>query len=129
MASTSGGRGDDGRPPQMQPVRSLSRRMTRAGTMMIDHPNEDESAIDSELVPSSLSSIAPVLRVANDIEEDNPRVAYLCMMSQLFFFIISHSFDTLEGGFYCRLLFGFEYFNLSSNNSELLDYIGSASDL
>lgn len=54
--------------------------------MMIDHPNEDESAIDSELVPSSLAAIAPVLRVANDIETDNPRVAYLCMVSQLNFY-------------------------------------------
>lgn len=65
----------------MQPVRSMSRKMTRAGTMMIEHPNEDERPIDSELVPSSLASIAPILRVANDIDQDNARVAYLCMIS------------------------------------------------
>lgn len=83
----------------MQPVRSLSRRMTRAGTMMIDPTNEDDSVVDSELVPSSLASIAPVLRVANDIEKDNPRVAYLCMISQLLSFFF---------GVYCLSLFGFE---------------------
>lgn len=39
---------------------------------------EDENTLDSELVPSSLASIAPILRVANEIEKDNRRVAYLC---------------------------------------------------
>ncbi|XP_037482569.1 putative callose synthase 6 [Triticum dicoccoides] len=37
--------------------------------------NEDD---DSELVPSSLAPIVPILRAANTIEDENPRVAYLC---------------------------------------------------
>ncbi|KAI3698332.1 hypothetical protein L2E82_41802 [Cichorium intybus] len=68
MASTSGTKDEVG------PPRSLSRRMTRTSTMF--DPNAD--GVDSELVPSSLASIAPILRVANEIEKDNDRVAYLC---------------------------------------------------
>lgn len=60
-----------------------SRKMTRMHTIF-DVPDDDTTAIDSELVPSSLASIAPVLRVANEIEQFNPRVAYLCM----FFLIV-----------------------------------------
>lgn len=49
---------------------------------MVDH-TDDSAAVDSELVPSSLASIAPILRVANEIEKENPRVAYLCKADSL----------------------------------------------
>ncbi|XP_065851855.1 callose synthase 7 [Euphorbia lathyris] len=76
MASSSGTKNDG-------PPRSLSRRMTRAHTMMVDLQDEDPSALDSELVPSSMSVIAPILRVANEVEKDNRRVAYLCRFHAL----------------------------------------------
>lgn len=78
MASSSGTKADSG------PQRSLSKRMSRAQTMMVDLPKEDNSAVDSELVPSSLAPIAPILRVANEIEPENPRVAYLCESYSVF---------------------------------------------
>ncbi|CAI9275362.1 unnamed protein product [Lactuca saligna] len=69
MASTSGTK------DEVDPPRSLSRRMTEASDM--GDPEFD--AVDSELVPSSLAAVGPILRVANEIEMDNDRVAYLCM--------------------------------------------------
>ncbi|CAN1850901.1 Callose synthase 2 [Linum perenne] len=74
MASTSGTKSD------------LPRSFSRASTMMVDLRDGDASVIDSEVVPSSLASIAPILRVANEIQDDNPRVAYLCEYLVLFLY-------------------------------------------
>ncbi|KAK3183402.1 hypothetical protein Dsin_030688 [Dipteronia sinensis] len=90
MASSSGIRPEIGPPP-----RTPSKRMSRAQTMFVDMQNEDGSTIDSELVPSSLAVIAPVLRVANEIEKDNPRVAYLCRFHA---FEKAHRMDPTSSG-------------------------------
>lgn len=58
---------------------SLQRRITETQTM----GNIGESMIDNEVVPSSLVEIAPILRVANEVEPSNPRVAYLCEFLKL----------------------------------------------
>ncbi|XP_042424406.1 callose synthase 7-like isoform X1 [Zingiber officinale] len=76
--ATGGGETSGG--PKMG--RTLSRKMTRIQTTHDVQQEEDAPAppapADSELVPASLASIVPILRVANEIEQDNPRVAYLC---------------------------------------------------
>lgn len=54
---------------------TLNRRPSRSAATT----TFSSEVFDNEVVPSSLASISPILRVANEIEGERPRVAYLCM--------------------------------------------------
>ncbi|PKI42246.1 hypothetical protein CRG98_037362 [Punica granatum] len=69
----------------------LSRRPSRSAATT----TFSTEVFDNEVVPSSLSIIAPILRVANEINHERPRVAYLC---RFYAFEKAHRLDPNSSG-------------------------------
>ncbi|KAK4359850.1 hypothetical protein RND71_022079 [Anisodus tanguticus] len=70
---------------------SLTRRPSRSAATT----TFSMEVFDNEVVPSSLQSIAPILRVAREIQTERPRVAYLC---RFYAFEKAHRLDPTSGG-------------------------------
>ncbi|XP_075655314.1 callose synthase 5 [Castanea sativa] len=70
---------------------ALARRPSRSAAMT----TFSTEVFDNEVVPSSLASIAPILRVATEIETERPRVAYLC---RFYAFEKAHRLDPSSSG-------------------------------
>ncbi|KAI9164724.1 hypothetical protein LWI28_000822 [Acer negundo] len=69
----------------------LTRRPSRSAAMT----TFSTEVFDNEVVPSSLGSIAPILRIATEIESERPRVAYLC---RFYAFEKAHRLDQSSTG-------------------------------
>ncbi|KAF3678770.1 Callose synthase 5 [Capsicum annuum] len=70
---------------------SLTRRPSRSAATT----TFSMEVFDNEVVPSSLQSIAPILRVAREIQNERPRVAYLC---RFYAFEKAHRLDPTSSG-------------------------------
>ncbi|KAL9313852.1 hypothetical protein ACSQ67_019304 [Phaseolus vulgaris] len=69
---------------------TLTRRPSRSAATTFS-----AEVFDNEVVPSALASISPILRVANEIESERPRVAYLC---RFYAFEKAHRLDQSSSG-------------------------------
>ncbi|KAH9717605.1 callose synthase 5 [Citrus sinensis] len=69
----------------------LTRRPSRSAAMT----TFSTEVFDNEVVPSSLGSIAPILRIATEVESERPRVAYLC---RFYAFEKAHRLDPSSSG-------------------------------
>ncbi|KAK9291487.1 hypothetical protein L1049_019435 [Liquidambar formosana] len=69
----------------------LTRRPSRSAATTVF----STEVFDNEVVPSSLGSIAHILRVATEIEAERPRVAYLC---RFYAFEKAHRLDPSSSG-------------------------------
>ncbi|XP_054821590.1 callose synthase 5-like isoform X3 [Prosopis cineraria] len=74
-----------------EPGQQLARRPSRSAASS----TFSTEVFDNEVVPSSLASIAPILRVANEIESERPRVSYLC---RFYAFEKAHRLDQSSSG-------------------------------
>ncbi|KAH0716169.1 hypothetical protein KY284_009074 [Solanum tuberosum] len=93
---TNPARPAEGMDPPQTPVgsagpSSLTRRPSRSAATT----TFSMEVFDNEVVPSSLQSIAPILRVAREIQNERPRVAYLC---RFYAFEKAHRLDPTSGG-------------------------------
>ncbi|KAK7247578.1 hypothetical protein RIF29_42463 [Crotalaria pallida] len=75
----------------MEQSSTLLRRPSRSATTT----TVSMEVFDNEVVPSSLATISPILRVAKEIENERPRVAYLC---RFYAFEKAHRLDQSSTG-------------------------------